>query len=83
MNQYFKVFCILVLLHLKYLSLSSQSIDLKEDTIVKYTPSFFSTYSIKDRYSDPYSSLFSNNPFDLNSSLLKIRASYDTSRVFF
>lgn len=83
MNQYFKVFCILVLLNLKYIPLSSQSIDLKEDSIIKYTPSFFSTYSIKDRYSDPYSSLFSNNPFDLNSSLLKIGASYDTARVFY
>ena len=83
MSQYFKVFYILVLFYLKYLPLSSQSIDLKEDSIVQYTPSFFSTYSIKDRYSDPYSSLFSNNPFDLNSSLLKLGASYDTARVFY
>ena len=83
MSQYFKVFYILVLFHLKYLPLSSQSIDLKEDSIIQYNPSFFSTYSIKDRYSDPYSSLFSNNPFDINSSLLKLGASYDTARVFY
>ena len=61
----------------------SQSLESDEDSTNKYTPSFFSTYSIKDRYSDPYSSLFSNNPFDLNSSLIKLGASYDTSRVFY
>ena len=61
----------------------SQSLESDEDSTIKYTPSFFSTYSIKDRYSDPYSSLFSNNPFDLNSSLIKLGASYDTSRVFY
>lgn len=61
----------------------SQSLESDEDSTNKYTPSFFSTYSIKDRYSDPYSSLFSNNPFDLKSSLIKLGASYDTSRVFY
>ena len=83
MNSFYKFFLILVILQLKFSSLFSQSINFENDSLKQYSPSFFSTYSIKDRYSDPYSSLFSNNPFDLNSSLLKIGASYDTARLFY
>ena len=52
------------------------------DTI-KYEPSFFSTFQLKDRYSDPYSNLFSNTAYDINSSILKISSYYDTAKVFF
>ena len=64
----------------------SKSLDydslLISDTI-KYEPSFFSTFQLKDRYSDPYSNLFSNTAYDINSSILKISSYYDTAKVFF
>ena len=48
-----------------------------------YSPSNFTTYQINDRYSDPFSSLFSNNAYNLNTSLLRLSSKYDTSRVFY
>tara|TARA_B110000438_G_scaffold49528_1_gene50048 strand:+ start:18456 stop:25547 length:7092 start_codon:yes stop_codon:yes gene_type:complete len=52
------------------------------DTI-EYEPSFFSSFQLKDRYSDPYSNLFSNNPYDINTSILELSSLYDTAQVFF
>ncbi len=83
MNSFYKFFLILVFFQLKFSLSFSQLINSENDTINQYFPSFFSTYTIKDRYSDPYSSLFSNSSFNINSSLLKIGAVYDTARVFY
>jgi len=61
--------------------ISRDTIQVYSDSI-KYEPSFFSTYELKDRYSDPFSSFSSSNPFNINSSLLKLSSTYDTSNVF-
>ena len=61
--------------------ITEDTIQIYSDTI-KYEPSFFSTYELKDRYSDPFSSFSSSNPFNINSSMLKLSSSYDTSNVF-
>ena len=74
---------ILFLLQTKFVDLISQDNKLDQDSTESYTPNLFSTYSLKDRYSDPFSSLFSNNPLNFNTTLLKIEAKYDTSRVFY
>ena len=50
---------------------------------MNYEPSNFTTYSIKDRFSDPYSSLFSNNAFYLNSTSIELGSTYDTAGVFY
>ena len=83
MNSIFKFLLILFLLQIKFVDLISQDNKLDQDSTESYTPNLFSTYSLKDRYSDPFSSLFSNNPLNFNTSLLKIEAKYDTSRVFY
>ena len=83
MNSIFKFLLILFLLQTKFVDLISQDNKLDQDSTESYTPNLFSTYSLKDRYSDPFSSLFSNNPLNFNTSLLKIEAKYDTSRVFY
>lgn len=82
MNLFNKFFLLLVLIKVFSVSVFSQTQSNENDSL-KYSPSFFTTYEIKDRYSDPYSSLFSNNSFYLNSSILKIESIYDTSRVFY
>ena len=61
--------------------ITEDTIQIYSDTI-KYEPSFFSTYELKDRYSDPFSSISSSNPFNINSSMLKLYSTYDTSNVF-
>ena len=83
MNSIFKFLLILFLLQVKFIDLISQDNKSVEDSTESYSPNLFSTYSLKDRYSDPFSSLFSNNPLNFNTSLLKIEAKYDTSRVFY
>ncbi len=57
------------------------SINNKIDTV--YSPTNFTTYQLKDRFSDPFSSLFSNNAYNINSSLIKLSSKYDTSGVFY
>ena len=83
MNPIFKLLLILVFLHLNFHNVLAQGDKLNLDTTISYSPTFFSSYSLKDRHSDPFSSLFSNNPLNFNTSLLKINSSYDTSRVFY
>jgi len=83
LNSIFKFLLILLLLQIKFVDLISQDNKSDEDSTKIYSPNLFSTYSIKDRYSDPFSSLFSNNPLNFNTSLLKIEAKYDTSRIFY
>ena len=56
---------------------------LKVNDTINYEPSNFSTYTLKDRYSDPYSSLFSNNAYNINTSLIELSSLYDTSGVFY
>ena len=57
------------------------SINNEIDTV--YSPTNFTTYQLKDRFSDPFSSLFSNNAYNINSSLIKLSSKYDTSGVFY
>ncbi len=82
MNPIFKFLLIIVFSQLNFLNAISQENKFEEDSIINYSPTLFSSYSLKDRYSDPFSNLFSNNPLNFNTSLIKINASYDTSRVF-
>ena len=78
-----KYLFILSLFFLNGITLHSQSSSIKLDSLVNYEPSNFTTYSIKDRFSDPYSSLFSNNAFYLNSSSIELGSTYDTAGVFY
>ena len=57
------------------------SINNEIDTV--YSPTNFTTYQLKDRFSDPFSSFFSNNAYNINSSLIKLSSKYDTSGVFY
>ena len=82
LNPIFKFLLIIVFSQLNFLNAISQENKFEEDSIINYSPTLFSSYSLKDRYSDPFSNLFSNNPLNFNTSLIKINASYDTSRVF-
>ena len=86
MRSTYIYFLISVALALSNSSLYSQNeeIDtLKINDTINYEPSSFSTYKLKDRYSDPYSSLFSNNAYNINTSLIELSSSYDTSGVFY
>ena len=83
MNSIIKFLFILSLFFLNGITLYSQSSSIKLDSLVNYEPSNFTTYSIKDRFSDPYSSLFSNNAFYLNSSSIELGSTYDTAGVFY
>mgnify|MGYP001373717828 CR=1 FL=1 len=83
MNPIFKLLLIIVFLQLNFHNVLAQGDKINLDTTISYSPTFFSSYSLKDRHSDPFSSLFSNNPLNFNTSLLKINSSYDTSRVFY
>ena len=83
MNPIFKLLLIIVFLQINFHNVLAQGDKLNLDTTISYSPTFFSSYSLKDRHSDPFSSLFSNNPLNFNTSLLKINSSYDTSRVFY
>ena len=86
MGSNYKYFFICIVLALSNSTLYSQNkeIDtLKVNDTIKYEPSNFSTYTLKDRYSDPYSSLFSNNAYNINSSLIELSSVYDTSGVFY
>ena len=83
MNSIFKFLFILLLFFLDGLSLFSQSSSQKIDSVTNYEPTSFTTYSLKDRFSDPYSSLFTNNPFYLNSSSIELGSIYDTAGVFY
>ena len=86
MRSTYIYFLISVALAFSNSSLYSQNeeIDtLKINDTINYEPSSFSTYKLKDRYSDPYSSLFSNNAYNINTSLIELSSSYDTSGVFY
>ena len=83
MNSIIKFLFILSLFFLNGITLHSQSSSITLDSLVNYEPSNFTTYSIKDRFSDPYSSLFSNNAFYLNSSSIELGSTYDTAGVFY
>ena len=84
-SKYLKYF---IFIFIAFASNFSYSKSLDYDSLfisdtIKYEPSFFSTFQLKDRYSDPYSNLFSNTAYDINSSILKISSYYDTAKVFF
>jgi cell surface protein SprA len=84
-SKYLKYF---IFIFIAFASSFSYSKSLDYDSLlisdtIKYEPSFFSTFQLKDRYSDPYSNLFSNTAYDINSSILKISSYYDTAKVFF
>ena len=84
-SKYLKYF---IFIFIAFASNFSYSTSLDYDSLlisdtIKYEPSFFSTFQLKDRYSDPYSNLFSNTAYDINSSILKISSYYDTAKVFF
>ena len=84
-SKYLKYF---ICIFIAFASNFSYSTSLDYDSLlisdtIKYEPSFFSTFQLKDRYSDPYSNLFSNTAYDINSSILKISSYYDTAKVFF
>ena len=83
MNSIIKFLFILSLFFLNGFNIYSQSSSIKLDSLVNYEPSNFTTYSIKDRFSDPYSSLFSNNAFYLNSKSIELGSIYDTAGVFY
>ena len=65
------------------LSQNSESDSLNVLDTLKYEPTNFTTYSIRDRFSDPYSSLFSNNAYNISSSLINLTSLYDTAGVFY
>ena len=76
-------FVIALLADSSYLFSQNNTDSIKSEVDSVYYPTNFTTYQINDRYSDPFSSLFSNNAYNLNTSLLKLSSKYDTSRVFY
>ena len=85
-SRNFNILSILLLVISNYNFLLSQNSESDSVTVfdtLKYEPTNFTTYSIRDRFSDPYSSLFSNNAYNISSSLINLTSSYDTAGVFY